>query len=272
MSSTLSLGRFRFACLVFLLTVASARAEGPDRPTKLVIYLPPDAILTVDGVVTKQTGTERRFRTPPLQAGKKYYYSFRWTFSEDDRSVTIEKKINFSAGEDKVVDLRGEKEKIEPDVPFVPTPPEMVDKMLEMASIVEESVVYDLGSGDGRIVIAAAKKYKCKAVGFEIDPKLVKESRENVKKAGVEKLVTIEEKNIFKVDLKPASVVTLYLFPEVNVKLIPQLEKMKEGSRIVSYEFAMKGMKPKNVETVKDKDGNEHKIYLWVIPFEKEKE
>ena len=113
--------------------------------------------------------------------------------------------------------------------------------MVEMAQIKKGDVVYDLGCGDGRIVVTAAKKYGVKAIGFDIDPERVKDSNENVKKNKVENLVTIEEKDIFELDLRPASVVTLYLLPELNVKLMPQLAKLKPGSRIVSHDFAMDG-------------------------------
>jgi precorrin-6B methylase 2 len=159
-----------------------------------------------------------------------------------------------------------------PDVIFVPTPQEVVDKMLELAKVKEGDVVYDLGCGDGIIVVTAAKKYGAKAIGYDIDPQRVKESNENVKKAGVEKLVTIEQKDIFTLDLSGANVITLYLLPDLNVKLIPQLEKLKPGSRIVSHAFDMKGVKPKEVVQVKCKDGQERTVYLWVTPLEKEKE
>jgi precorrin-6B methylase 2 len=158
-----------------------------------------------------------------------------------------------------------------PDVVFVPTPQEVVDKMLELAEVKKTDLVYDLGCGDGIIVVTAAKKYGCKAVGFDIDPQRVKESKENVKKNGVEKLVTIKEADIFKQDLREANVITLYLLPDLNVKLIPQLEKLKPGSRIVSHAFDMKGVKPKQVVKVPCKDGVEREVYLWVTPLDKEK-
>jgi precorrin-6B methylase 2 len=157
-----------------------------------------------------------------------------------------------------------------PDVIFVPTPPEVVDKMLELAEVKKDDVVYDLGCGNGIIVVTAAKKYGCKAVGYDIDPQRVKESLENVKKNNVEKLVKIEQKDIFTLDLSGASVITLYLLPSLNVKLIPQLEKLKPGSRIVSHDFDMKGVKPKKVVKVTPPGGREHTVYLWVTPLEKE--
>src|SRR5512137_2482912 len=131
-----------------------------------------------------------------------------------------------------------------PDVIYVPTPQSVVDKMLEMAEVRKGDVVYDLGCGDGRIVVTAAKKYGVKAVGFDIDPQRVKEARENVRANQVEHLVTIREADVFTLDLREASVVTLYLLPQLNVRLLPQLAQLKPGSRIVSHDFDMKGAKP----------------------------
>src|SRR5687768_3268272 len=128
-----------------------------------------------------------------------------------------------------------------PDILFVPTAQEVVDKMLEVAKVTEKDIVYDLGCGDGRIVCTAAKKYKCKAYGFDVDPRRIKDSEESKSKLDkdIQKLVTIQKKDIFTLDLSKASVITLYLLPSLNVKLIPQLDKMKKGSRIVSHSFDM---------------------------------
>ncbi|MCS6852382.1 MAG: methyltransferase domain-containing protein [Gemmataceae bacterium] len=174
--------------------------------------------------------------------------------------------------EDKDAKKEENKPEKEPDVIYVPTPQEVVEKMLELAEVTKNDVVYDLGCGDGRIVVTAAKKYGARAVGFDVDPERIKESLENVKKAGVENLVTIKKEDIFTQDLSGATVVTLYLLPELNVKLIPQLEKLKPGSRIVSHDFDMKGMKPKKVVkfTPPGEGQREHVLYLWIIPFEKE--
>jgi ribosomal protein L11 methylase PrmA len=148
-------------------------------------------------------------------------------------------------------------------VPFVPSPQEVVDKMVELAGVKKGDVVYDMGSGDGRIVIAAAKK-GARAVGFEIDGDLVKESRENIRKAGVQNLAEIRQQDILTVDFSPASVVTMYLLPDVNLKLKPNLLKqLKPGSRVVSHSFDMGDWKPDKVERV---DG---RINFWVIPAKK---
>ena len=160
----------------------------------------------------------------------------------------------------------------EPDVIYVPTPQEVVDKMLELAQVTKDDLVYDLGCGDGRIVVTAAKKYGCKAIGFDVAKKRIQESLENVKKNTVGDLVQIQQKDIFTVDLSKANVITLYLLPELNVKLIPQLEKLKPGSRIVSHDFDMEGVKPDKVVEIKtsDQNWNEHTIYLWTTPLKKE--
>jgi len=158
----------------------------------------------------------------------------------------------------------------EPDVIFVPTPQDVVDKMLELAEVTKDDLIYDLGCGDGRIVVTVAKKFGCKAIGYDIDPNRVKESLENVAKNNVGHLVTIEQKDIFTLDLSKANVITLYLLPELNVKLIPQLEKLKPGSRIVSHDFSMEGVKPDKVVTItSDKDEYEHTVYLWTVPLKK---
>ncbi len=160
----------------------------------------------------------------------------------------------------------------EPDVIYVPTPTEVVEKMLELADVRPGEIVYDLGCGDGRIPVTAAKKFGVRAWGFDINPVRVRESLENVKKNRVEHLVTIKEQDIFELDLAKADVITLYLLPRLNVKLIPQLEKLKPGCRIVSHDFNMEGVRPKRELNFRPSDGSrEHRVYLWVTPLEKER-
>jgi ribosomal protein L11 methylase PrmA len=146
-------------------------------------------------------------------------------------------------------------------VPFVPTPQEVVDKMIELAGVKKGDTLYDLGSGDGRIVITAAKK-GARAVGFEIDGDLIKQSRDSIQKEGVQNLAEIRQQDILTVDLSPASVITMYLLPDVNLKLRPNiLSQLKPGSRVVSHAFDMGDWKPDKTERI-----NGRTIYLWTVP------
>lgn len=157
-----------------------------------------------------------------------------------------------------------------PDVVYVPTPQEVVDKMLEIANVTKDDLLYDLGCGDGRFVVTAAKRYGCRAVGYDISPRRVRESRENVKKNNVGHLVRIEQKDIFTLDLSKADVITLFLLPSLNLKLIPQLDKLKPGSRIVSYRFGMRGVVPvRTVNFTSPRDKSLHTFYLWTTPLNK---
>jgi hypothetical protein len=191
------------------------------------------------------------------------------TTSRGTREVTGQRRRPKGA---KQRTVRIKKTPREPDVIYVPTPPEVVDKMLELAKVKKDDLLYDLGCGDGRIVVTAAKEYGCKAVGYDIARKRIKESLANVEKNNVGHLVRIEQKDIFTLDLSKANVVTLYLLPSLNVKLIPQLEKLKPGSRIVSHDFDMKGVKPDKVVEVNtsDEEWDTHTVYLWTTPLKKE--
>lgn len=148
------------------------------------------------------------------------------------------------------------------EVPYVPTPENVVAKMLELANVKKADVLYDLGSGDGRIVVTAARKYGVHAVGYDLNPERIQEANENAKKAGVTGRVEFRQKDLFTADLREASVVTLYLLPSVNLKLRPKLfQELKPGSRVVSHDFDMGDWAP---DKTVDLDG--HKIYFWVIP------
>jgi SAM-dependent methyltransferase len=159
-----------------------------------------------------------------------------------------------------------------PEVPYVPTTDEAVQAMLKLADVKKTDVVYDLGCGDGRIVIAAAKKYGARGVGIDINPERIKEAKENAKKAGVADLVRFEENDLFKADIHEASVVTLFLLPDVNLRLRPKLLKeLKPGTRIVSNTFDMDDWKADKEEILEGGDsrhggGLSHKFFLWVVP------
>jgi cyclopropane fatty-acyl-phospholipid synthase-like methyltransferase len=147
------------------------------------------------------------------------------------------------------------------DVPYVPTPPEVVEAMLKLAGVKKGDFVIDLGCGDGRIVVMAAEKFGARAIGYDLDPERIQEANENAKKAGVTDRVKFVEKNLFDVDVSEATVVTLYLLPGVNEKLRPRLQKeLKPGTRIVSHSFSMGDWKPEKEISV-----NGRRIYLWII-------
>ena len=148
--------------------------------------------------------------------------------------------------------------------PFDPTPQEIVERMLALAGVKKGDVVYYLGAGDGRVVVTAAKKYGVRAVGFEIDPGLVKLARENARKQGVEKLVEIRQQDFMNADLSPATVVTLYLSYDGNLALRPKLmRELKPSARVVSYTFDMGDWQPKIAESYRDAGGDTHILYLW---------
>ena len=149
----------------------------------------------------------------------------------------------------------------EPDVVYVPTPPEVVEAMLQLANVTAQDVVYDLGSGDGRIPIAAAQKFGATAVGIDINPDRIREANENLAKAGVGDKVKFLNQDLFETDLRPATVITLYLLPSLNVKLMPTLKKLKPGTRIVSHSFDMGSEWPAD----KTQNIGGRNIYYWVI-------
>ena len=154
-----------------------------------------------------------------------------------------------------------------PDVIYVPTPQEVVDEMLRLANVRKGDVLYDLGSGDGRIPVTAAKKFGIRAVGIDIDPTRIREAKENAKKNGVTNLVQFRNEDLFKADFREATVVTLYLLPDLNVKLRPKLwSELKPGTRVVSHQFEMGDWKPeKTIEM------NGRTIYFWTIPDRKQR-
>ncbi len=150
------------------------------------------------------------------------------------------------------------------DVPYVPTRPNVVNGMLKMANLKKGDVLYDLGCGDGRIVVAAAKQYGVTAVGFDIDPERIAEANANAKAAGVADRVKFVNANLFNTDLSKATVITMYLLPTVNMQLRPKILALKPGTRIVSHAFDMGDWKPDRTEDV---DGST--IYFWTVPAKK---
>jgi SAM-dependent methyltransferase len=153
------------------------------------------------------------------------------------------------------------------EVPFVRSTPEVIDRMLELARIKPGDVVYDIGSGDGAIIISAAKKYGVHGVGIEIDQDLVLKARDNAYREKVEHLVEFRAQDAFTVDMSPATVVTLYMLPEFNAKLQPILQRqLKPGTRVVSHDYPIEGWVPDRTEVVKGTFVHDHTVMLFEIP------
>ena len=152
------------------------------------------------------------------------------------------------------------------DVPYVPSKPEVVSEMLRMAKVGKDDLLYDLGCGDGRIVITAARLFGTRGVGYDIDPERIKESKANADEAGVSHLVKFFEQDIFEADFREATVVSLYLLTSVNLRLRPKLlSQLRPGTRVVSHNYAMDIWKPDDSAVVMVNDQS-HNVYLWIVP------
>jgi ribosomal protein L11 methylase PrmA len=157
-----------------------------------------------------------------------------------------------------------------PDVVYVGTPYDVVSRMLQMANVEKGDLVYDLGCGDGRMLVLAAQKYGCHAVGYDIDPVRVEESVANAARHHVEKLVKIIQADIFTVDIKKADVIPMYLLPEMNQRLLPQLDTLKKGSRIVTHEYDLEGIVgDKTITMISNEDNYKHTLTLYTTPLKR---
>jgi SAM-dependent methyltransferase len=153
-----------------------------------------------------------------------------------------------------------------PDVHYVPTPEDVVDEMLRVTGVTKDDIVYDLGCGDGRLVITAAKRFGARGVGIDIDPQRISESRENARQAGVTDRVRFLEQDLFEADIGQATIVTLYLLPKLNVQLRPKLLRdLKPGTRVVSHDFDMAEWRPDQTIRVPGASRS-HTVYYWVVP------
>lgn len=260
------------AGLVLALAAGQAHAQRAAQPVTLKVYLAEDdALLTIEGGATKQTGSTRQFVSPPLEPGVSYTYTLVATWEPNNYTkITRTRTVAVRAGQTVEVDLRQIDEKF-PDkvlIRFVPTPDDIVAAMCKLGRVGKEDVVYDLGCGDGRMVITAVKKFGAKrGVGVDIDPERIKESKENVRKAGVEDRLEIRQGDVLNIkDLADASVILLYMGDDVNILLRPILQKtLKPGSRIVSHRFLMGDWKPHKTLMVTGEDGDEYELHLWEI-------
>jgi len=155
-----------------------------------------------------------------------------------------------------------------PDVVYVGTPYDVVAAMLSMARVKKDDLVYDLGCGDGRMVVLAAKRYGCRGIGYDIDPERVAAALRNVSKNQVQQLVKIVQADLFTLDFSNADVLSLYLLPEINEKLLPQFEKLKPGSRLVFHDYGLEGFKAdKTLYVISNEDNIGHTLYLYTTPL-----
>ncbi len=251
--------------------------EKKKAKSKLKITVPQDdAELLIEGKATKPTGPTREFETPDLEVGKLYEYTFSATWRPNNyTTLTRTKSVEFKGGEDVTADLTKADAKI-PDkavIRWVPTPDDIVDEMLKLGSVKKGDVVYEPGPGDGRMLIAAVKKGAVKGVGIELDPKKAEEAKENVKKAGLAKEITIHEGDALKDrDYSEATVVLLYMGNEFNLLLKPILEKqLKPGTRIISHRFIIGDWTPDKTIKVMGADGDEYTLHLWTVKEKKDK-
>ena len=159
----------------------------------------------------------------------------------------------------------------QPEVLFTATPDDVVEKALDIVALSKDDTVYDLGCGDGRVLIRAAGRPGCKGYGVDLDDDPLRLARAAIAEAKLEHLVKVEKQDMFATDLGPASVVYLYVLPSMLVKLRPQFARLRPGSRIISHDFPIKGYKPDKVVTYRAKSGYDHVLYMWIIPFQKEK-
>src|SRR5579864_4412536 len=256
-----------------LVLLAPVRGQQTGRPVTLRVLVPSkDAKLTIEGKPTKQTGVSRLFTSPPLEPGWDYSYTVTATWEPNNYTkITRTKVVKLRHGGETVVDLRKADPK-NPDnflIRYVPTPENVVEGMCKLAGVKKGDVVFDLGCGDGRIVITAVKEFGAKrGVGVDIDPQRIMESLTNAKEEGVADKVQFRLGDVLQKikDLGDASVVMLYMGKDVNLRLMPILKKsLKPGSRIVSHDFSMGDWKAERTITLEDEFGDEHILYLWTI-------
>lgn len=259
--------------------------QGP-KSVKLKLLLPDggvsfdgkDAVITADDKKIEGQGDERQVKVDLAPGKDEVLLVLVWE-PNNYTTITRPRKVKSKAGEI-VVDFRSasDKEKDDIKVRFVPTPKEFVDAMCRLGKVGKDDVVYDLGCGDGRLVITAVRDFKAKrGVGVEYDPKLVKTSQDAVKEAGLSDKIAIREGDVLKIDdLSDATVILLYMGDDINARLKPILKKtLKPGSRVVSHRFIMgDDWPPDRSETVKVTMGDEYlgyeeQIHLWVIKGEK---
>lgn len=252
-----------------------AQPPAATTKSKLVITVPePDSELYIEGRPTKTTGVHREFETPNLEAGKTYEYDFKVSWRPNNYTVlTRTRSVQFQAGESITVDLTKDVGTEKAVIRYVPTPNDIVEKMVELAKLKKDDVTFELGCGDARISVAAVKAGAKKAVGIDLDPERIEEAKATVKAAGVADKVEIRKGDALDVqDLSDASVVFLYMGDEFNALVRPTLWKqLKPGSRVVSHRFTMGDWKPDQTLKVTGEDGDQYELHIWTVTDEVKK-
>ncbi len=251
------------------------KSEVAKKVVALTVLVPrDDAKLSFDDVaMLKEKGVKRSFTTPPLDVNFKVNYTLKVVWEPNNYTkITRTHKVDIDPAKDDklIVDLTQADPRWKDDivVRYVPTPDDIVDAMCKLGNVGKNDIVYDLGCGDGRMVIRAVDKFGAKrGFGVDIDPERVAESKDNAKKAKVDDRVTFRQGDVLKIDeIIDASVVLLYMGNDINLRLRPILqEKLKPGSRIVSHRFTMGDWEPTTTQKLKGADGDDYVIHLWVI-------
>ena len=267
--------------LVFGALFTTGFAQEKPKPIKSKIKITvPDAKaeLKIEGKATTSTGLVREFDTPELEAGKKFKYDFQVMWRPNNYTViTRERTVEFVAGEDVIVDLSKESpDKTDrAEIRFVPTPDDIVDEMVKLAEIKKDDVVFEPGCGRAHMVVAAVKAGAKRGVGIDLDKKLVAESKETVKAAGLVDKVEIREGDALdQPDYGDATLIMLYMGDEFNSLIRPiLLRDLKVGSRIVSHRFTFekKDWKPDETKKITGVDGEEYQIHIWKVTEEAKK-
>jgi uncharacterized protein (TIGR03000 family) len=251
-------------CLIGLgIAAQPTLGQSPRKTVILEVLLPDNARLFIEDQETKSTGWMRTFESPPLPPGK-YIYTVKAIVPGPNGPQTVTRRLDVRPGDFESIDFRPRREgERVPDVLYEPTPQKAVEALLDLARLKADDVLWDLGCGDGRIPVTAARTFGIEARGFEIDPVCLREARANVRKKGVGKLVAIEDRDIFTLDLSQGpTVVTLYLLPSLNERLLPQLQKLPAGARVLSVGHRMADIPPDDQVTVDTEDGD-YTLYLW---------
>jgi uncharacterized protein (TIGR03000 family) len=241
---------------------AGTIAQEWRKTITIEVYVPEGTRLFIESQEMSCKAPMCRFVSPPLIPGK-YTYTVQAIIAGPDGPQTVTRQIDVRPGDFESIDLRPPDKRPVADVEFEPTPQKVVEALLRLARVSKNDVVWDLGCGDGRIPVTAAKEYGCKACGFDIDPQRVKESLANARQHGVEKLVVIQQRDIFALDLsRGPTIITLYLLPNLNAKLLPQLRKLPTGTRVISVAHRMADIVP-DEQIVVDTELGEFDVYLW---------